>query len=464
MSASFASNFSSHRSTKSLSTGLPVRKLGLIIKREYLTRIKTKSFIIGTILVPLIGLAFCLLIIFLVNHKPTHTMRLVIVDNSGTLAQSITQGLDAKLENGQPEFNIVETIARPASPDAVQQNLRARINAEKIDAYLWIPRDPKDSFELHMRNPDNFSLIGPLSGAVDQAVISARLSERGIHLDDIKAVLHGTDLKLMKISETGEAEEKGQSIAIAVALVILLYAALLMYGIITMRSVLEEKTTRTMEVLISAVRPFELLCGKILGVAAAAFTQFAIWMISTALLFTYGALAAAGMGTGSALSGVHIPISLVLYAGIFFFGGYFLYSAMFAAIGSACSNDQDAQQLQWVAMAPLGFCIVIYSVVLHRPHFHHFRRSLRDPVLFACADVAAHFVADAARVADHPCSGPALSHHHRLDLRFRKNLSRRNPDVRQAPLPSRNVPLAPLLLECWPYSSPAPVPGFRSAG
>ena len=343
-----------------------MRKLRLIVKREYLTRIKTKGFIIGTILVPLLGLAFCLLIIFLVNHKPTHSMRLVIVDNSGTLAQPITQGLDNKLENGQPEFNIEETIVRPASPDAVQQDLRARINAEKIDAYLWIPRDPKDSFELHMRNPDNFSLIGPLSGAVDQAVISARLSERGVHLDDIKSILHGADLKLMKVSEAGEAEEKGQSIGIAIALVVLLYTALLMYGIITMRSVLEEKTTRTMEVLISAVRPFELLCGKILGVAAAAFTQFAVWMISTALLFTYGALAAMGMG-GTAMSGVHVPISLVLYASIFFIGGYFLYSSMFAAIGAACSNEQDAQQLQWIAMAPLVFCMVIYSMVLNDP-------------------------------------------------------------------------------------------------
>ncbi len=344
-----------------------MRKLRLIVKREYLTRIKTKGFIIGTILVPLIGLAFCLLIIYLVNHKPTHSMRLVIVDDSGTLAQPITQGLDAKLENGKPEFTIVETIVQPASPDAVQQDLRARINAEKIDAYLRIPRDPKQSFELHMRNPDNFSLIGPLSGAVDQAVISRRLTDRGVHLDDIKTILHGADLKLMKVSETGEAEEKGQSIGIAIALVVLLYTALLMYGIITMRSVLEEKTTRTMEVLISAVRPFELLAGKILGVALAAFTQFAIWMISTALLFSYGTLAALGMGQGSALSGVHIPISLVLYAGTFFIGGYFLYSSMFAAIGAACSNEQDAQQLQWIAMAPLVFCMVIYSMVLNDP-------------------------------------------------------------------------------------------------
>jgi ABC-2 type transport system permease protein len=344
-----------------------VRKLRLIVKREYLTRVKTKGFIIGTIIVPLIGVAFCLLIIFLVNHKPTQSMRLVIVDNSGTLAQPIAHGLDAKLENGQPEFNIVDTIVKPASPDAVQADLRTQINNGKLDAYLWIPLDPKESFELHMRNPDNFSLIGPLSGAVDQAVISGRLSERGVHLDDIKAILQGTDLKLLKVSETGESVEKGQSIGIAIALVILLYTALLMYGIITMRSVLEEKTTRTMEVLISAVRPFELLCGKILGVAAAAFTQFAIWMISTALLFSYGALAAAGMGQGSALSGVHVPVSLVIWASVFFFGGYFLYSSMFAAIGAACSNDQDAQQLQWVAMAPLVFCMVIYSVVLNDP-------------------------------------------------------------------------------------------------
>lgn len=344
-----------------------MRKLGLIIKREYFTRVKTKGFIIGTILVPLLGIAFCLLIIFLVRHKPSQTMRLVIVDNSGTLAQPITHNLDGKLENGLPEFTIVETIVRPASPDAVQQDLRSRINSEKLDAYLWIPADATQSFELHMRNPDNFALIGPLSGAVDQAVISARLNDRGVHLDDVKEILRGTDLKLLKVSEAGESVEKGQSIGIAVALVILLYTALLMYGIITMRSVLEEKTTRTMEVLISAVTPFELLLGKILGVAAAAFTQFAIWMISTALLFTYGALAAVGMGAGSALSGVHIPISLVLYAGIFFFGGYFLYSAMFAAIGSACSNEQDAQQLQWIAMAPLVFCMVIYSMVLNDP-------------------------------------------------------------------------------------------------
>jgi ABC-2 type transport system permease protein len=344
-----------------------VRKLGLIVKREYLTRVKTKGFVIGTLAVPLLGLAFCLMIVFLVNHKTESSLRFAIVDNSDGLSQSVVQGLNSKLEDGKPEFVVEQTFVRPADSDAVQTDLRNKINAGTLDAYLLIPAKNTDSFELHMRNPDNFSQIGPLSGALDQSVITQRLSQQGVHVDDLKSVLKGADLKLLKVSDRGEAEEKGQSIGIAIALVVLLYTSLLMYGIITMRSVIEEKTTRTMEVLISAVRPFELLAGKILGVAAAAFTQFAIWMTSTALLFSYGALAAMGMGGKSMLSGVHVPPSLILYATLFFFGGYFLYSAMFAAVGAACSNEQDAQQLQWLAMGPLVFCMIIYSLILNDP-------------------------------------------------------------------------------------------------
>jgi len=344
-----------------------VRKILLIIKREYLTRVRTKGFIIGTIIVPLIGLGSVLLVVFLVGHTATQSLRIVIVDNSGQLAPAIVHGLDGKLADGQPQFTVEQIVSRPASLDDLQQDLRTRINGEKLDAYLLIPPDLDQPFELHMRNPDNFGLVGPLSGAVDQAVISSRLDRRGVHFNDIQTVLKSAELKLLKVSEAGESVEKGQGIAVAIALVVLLYTALLMYGIITMRSVIEEKTTRTMEVLISSVRPFELLAGKILGVAAVAFTQFAIWMTSTALLFSFGVLASLGMTRNSPLAGVHVPISLVLYACVFFVGGYFMYASMFAAIGSACSNEQDAQQLQWLAMAPLVFCMIIYGVILNDP-------------------------------------------------------------------------------------------------
>ena len=230
-----------------------------------------------------------------------------------------------------------------------------------------IPSDLNQSVELHTKNPGNFSLLGPIIAAVNQAVVEARLSARGIHVDNVRELVRVANLQVIKVSKTGESVEKGQTFGVAIALVVLLYTTLLMYGIITMRSVLEEKTSRTMEVLISAVTPSQLLAGKILGVAGVAFTQFLIWTASVALLGSYGAAMAAMSGAGSILSALHVPLSLLIIALVYFFGGYFLYSAMFAAVGAACSNEQDAAQLQWIAMAPLVFTMVIYSLVLNDP-------------------------------------------------------------------------------------------------
>jgi ABC-2 type transport system permease protein len=344
-----------------------MRKIWLIIKREYLTRIKTKGFVIGTLIVPALGIAFALLIGFLGSHQPNQNLRLAIVDNAGGLATSVARDLDKENQSGKREFTVLESVDRPPQPQAIEEELRNRIKAGALDAFLVIPSDLNQAPELHTRNPGNFQVLGPLTTAVDQAVIEARLKLRGIHVDDVGQIVRTEDLKVIKVGESGESVEKGQTIGVAIGLVVLLYSALLAYGIVTMRSVLEEKTTRTMEVLISAVRPFELLAGKILGVAAVAFTQFLIWTASLALLLAYGGLAATMVNPNSSFSAVHLPVSLLLYMVVYFCGGFFLYSAMFAAVGAACSNEQDAQQLQWFAMAPLVFCMVIYSLVLSDP-------------------------------------------------------------------------------------------------
>jgi ABC-2 type transport system permease protein len=344
-----------------------MRKIGLIIKREYMAGVKTKAFIFTTIGFPLIGVGFFVLILFLANRQPTKTFRMAIVDDAGGLATSISQGLDAKLPNGQPEFAIVQSIEQPVSPDTVQDDLRSRINAGGLDGYLLAPRNLSQPVELHTRNTGDFALLGPLTAAVNRAVILKRLAARGIHVQDASAITGAPDLKLIKVGKTGEAVERGQSIGIAIALVILLYVSLVAYGVITMRSVLEEKTTRTMEVLVSSVRPFELLAGKVLGVAGMAFTQLTIWAVTGVLLISYGALAAKASGATSPTSDVHVPASLLVYVVIFFVGGYCLYSSLFAAIGAACSSEQDAQHLQWVAMAPLVFTMFVYSLILTDP-------------------------------------------------------------------------------------------------
>jgi ABC-2 type transport system permease protein len=342
-----------------------MRKVWLIIKREYVTRVKRRAFVIATIAVPLAGVGFMLLSAFANTRQPAHTFRMGVLDESGDLAPVLGGSLNAKLANGQPEFAIEETVDHPASLNAAQEELREKVISGGLDGYLVVPSALDAPVELHTRNPDNLRLITQLNARVNQALILARLDERGIRVSDIGDIFQTSNLKVMKITRNGESLERGQSIGISIGLVMLLYMALLMYGIVTMRSVLEEKTTRTMEALISTVRPSQLLAGKILGVAGVAFTQFGIWMAAIALVFTYGAFMSAM--SGSPISGIHIPASLLVYALIFFLGGYFLYSSFYAAIGSVCSNDQDAQQLQMLATLPLVFSVLMLGVVLTEP-------------------------------------------------------------------------------------------------
>jgi ABC-2 type transport system permease protein len=344
-----------------------MRRVWLIFKREYLTRVKTKGFVIGTLIVPVLGIGFALLVAFLGSHQSSQNLRLAIVDNAGGIAGPVTSALQQKSHGGGGKFTVVESIERPANQEAVEEELRKQINGGDLDAFLAIPADLDQAAELHTKNPGGFQFFGPLTAAVDEAVIEARLAARGVHVDGVRDIVHTRELEVIRVSATGESVEKGQTIGVAIGLVILLYSALLAYGIITMRSILEEKTTRTMEVLIAAARPVELLAGKILGVAAVAFTQFLIWTVSLALLLAYGAVAAAMVNPNSALQGIHLPVSLLIYMLAYFCGGYFLYSAMFAAIGAACSNEQDAAQLQWLAMAPLVFCMAIYMLVVTDP-------------------------------------------------------------------------------------------------
>jgi ABC-2 type transport system permease protein len=342
-----------------------MHKLWLIIKREYITRVKTKGFVIGTLIVPMVGIGFTLFIVYLVGHQSSQAMRISIVDNAGGIAPVVASDLESRQSNGKPQFTVEQLIEQPTDADAVQKDLRAKINAGNLDGYLVIPADLSQSVELHTKNSGNFSLMGPVSSAVNEGVVEARLNARGVHVDNVRDLVKSPDLQVIKVTKEGESVEKGQTIGIAIALVILLYMSLLMYGIITMRSVLEEKTTRTMEVLISAVTPSQLLAGKILGVAGVAVTQFLIWGATIVLLGSYGVAMTAMGGAGSLLSGIHVPASLMICAMIYFFCGYFLYASMFAAVGAACSSEQDAQQLQWIAMAPLVFTMLIYTVVLN---------------------------------------------------------------------------------------------------
>ena len=343
-----------------------MRKVWLIIKREYSTRVRTKGFVLGTIAVPVFSIGIMAFSIFLATRLTDRTVRLAIIDNVGGLSAAVTAGLNVRLPNGKPEFEVVKTVTQPQSEEPVRKELRADIRNDRLDAYLVLERGGKAEF--HTKNPGDYTMVQPLARAVHDAVVASRLEARGVHITEIGDVTRGTDVKIIKITKYGEAEDSGQTFLIAISVAMLLYVTLIMYGVITMRSVLEEKTSRIVEILISAVRPFQLLTGKILGVAGVAFTQYMIWVTSAALLGTYGAVMVNTLRPNADFPHIHFSAGLLVYPIIYFVLGYLLYASLFAAVGAAASNEQDAQQFQWPVMMPLVFSFLMYIMVVRDPN------------------------------------------------------------------------------------------------
>lgn len=345
-----------------------MRKIWLVIKREYITRVKSKGFVLATIGVPLLSAGILALSIVMAIRQTGHPLKLAIVDDAGGLGGQIGENLAGEKRNdGQPRFKIIKVLDQPTAEPGVRNSLRAQVNGGQLDGYLVIPKGLA-YVEFHTKNAADFMIYGPVETAVNHAVIARRLSEQGVRVSNVAELMKGINMKVIKVSQQGESEDSGQTFVMGLILAMLLYITLIMYGVITMRSVLEEKTTRIVEVLVSAVRPFQLLFGKIIGVAAVAFTQYFIWITTGLLLATYGSVMATAVSPGASFPHVHVPVSLLIYLGIYFILGYFLYASLYASVGAASSNDQDAQQLQMVATFPLLFGFIMYNAVLRDPN------------------------------------------------------------------------------------------------
>ena len=180
---------------------------------------------------------------------------------------------------------------------------------------------------------------------------------------EVEALLTPINLKTVRV-EKGKEGASGTTVFVtAFGMVMLLYVVVLIYGISVMRSVIEEKSTRILEVLLSSVTAKELLAGKILGVGAVGLTQILIWVTCAVLFSVPGFIAAK-----SFLGEVHIPVAGMVAFAIFFLLGYLLYSSMYAAIGSMVTTDQEAQQMQWPAMIPIILAVFLMNPVLQHPN------------------------------------------------------------------------------------------------
>ncbi|HEX5483410.1 MAG TPA: ABC transporter permease [Terriglobia bacterium] len=346
-------------------------KLWFVVKREYLTRVATKGFIISTVAIPLFIIGLIVFQVMMAARQPLHTLRISIADETGQLGE-ITASLLAKqkLPDGRPAFLVSHVYEHPPSPESLRPKLTTMTRRQQLDGYLWIPSGVASGQkpELVVANPGAFPMLDPFTSALREAMIATRLKSQGVRVENLSTLLRASGVRLIHLTGKGESEDRGQAFVIAIAMATVLYGSLLMYGLTTMRSVLEEKTTRMMEILVSSVRPFELLAGKILGVAAVGLTQFLIWAISGGLLAAYGFRMV--RGANPAGSGFHIdlPPAVLAYAVIYFIIGYFLFAAMYAAVGSVVSSEQDAQQLQMPITLLLVGSYILFGIVMRDPN------------------------------------------------------------------------------------------------
>lgn len=354
-----------------------MHKIWLICKREYVTRVMKKSFLLMTLLSPLLIVVFYGFIFYFSFNKE-------LADEQKTILVNDTTGFfDNKLEpseNIQFKYQAISLDSSKIALDSKNYYAILSINKEN-DHY---------TYQLLSNEQPSLGTLSAISDKLEKVLKDKHLQSKGIEAGILKE-LNDISVHITTQKNTESGIEKGNSGATTIIGFIgafLIYFFIFLYGVQVMKGVIEEKTNRIVEVIISSVKPFQLMLGKITGIAMVGFTQFSIWVILVTSLsgpvaalvmemanIDPSALAKGGKeismqgGNLELLSGFsHINIPLILSLFIFYFiGGYLFYGALFAAVGSAVDNETDTQQFMLPITLPLIFSIGIAQTVINSP-------------------------------------------------------------------------------------------------
>lgn len=346
------------------------KKTWVIAKREYVSRLKTKGFWISTVALPLLMAAW-LILPTLIMSKTRSSLDLAVVDETGRVGRALADR-EAEMEAGEGDQKVALTleIVEPAGdPEAQRAALDQRIRDEEIDAWLWISPESLDANEIeyHGRSVSNFLTLEILERTLSTVVREDRLAQAGYDTQEVGKLTEGVDLRTVRVTDKGtEADTGAGNLILAVGLFFTLYMALVIYGNLVMQGVLEEKSNRVVEVVISTVKPTELMGGKLVGIGAVGLTQLLIWLLSAAALTAPGLVAAvATMPEGMNLPDFELGIMAHFVA--LFVLGYVMYASFYALIGSAFNSPQEAQQLAGVAVMFLIAPMVFFIPILNDP-------------------------------------------------------------------------------------------------
>lgn len=372
-----------------------MNKIGLIIQREYLTRVRKKSFIIMTILGPVLMAALFIVPVWLAMNEEDDA-NIMVIDDSMLFHERMED--TEKIHFIFPEFGLALDSAKSQM-----------IGNEEIDAVLVIHEKimttPSGVQLIYDKQP-GINVIRYIENTLENDIEKFKLAKSGISQATIEAAKTNIQLVTTKLDEVGEESKSNTELSMVVGMFsgILIYMFIFLYGVQVMRGVIEEKTNRIIEVIISSVKPFELMMGKIIGIALVGLTQFLLWVVLSTTLISGGqslveqhfAEQETGTSIEEAMSGSQslapeqeeiaeaqlneaavnelfdnismIDFPVILGSFLFYFlGGYLIYSALFAAVGSAVDNEADTQQFMLPITLPIIFSFVMAQVVINNP-------------------------------------------------------------------------------------------------
>jgi ABC-2 type transport system permease protein len=340
-----------------------VTRAWTVAKREYLERVRSKAFLIGTLVGPILLVGLSVGPSLLMAKQRGKPLRVALVCDRVDLRDAVEKALAGKTVANAPRFLIQPAEAGPA--DAARLRMKDAILKGTLDGYLYLPPDvlERSAAEYYGKNVSNVMDIGLLDRSVEEALTTFRLEAEGLTAERIKALTRKLDLKTVRVSESGDRVDRGASFILSMVLMMILYTALAMWGAALMNGVIEEKTSRVVEVIASSIPATQFFMGKVAGVGAAGLTQFLVWALCLGGIGAYAAKA-------TALAGVslpEIPAVMIVFFVVFFVLGYFLYGVMYAAVGAAVNSQQEAQGFVMVVILPLVAGFMFFPMVLQSP-------------------------------------------------------------------------------------------------
>ena len=346
-----------------------MRETVLIIKREFRERVASKSFLVGTLLFPLLMIALMVLP-RLVGRGGSQWDLALVSEAPAEVTDAFEQLLTAPSE-AEDDANQYRLVRVDGPIATVRQRLADRLKSEELDGYIAVPADvlQSGSIVFRARKGGSFDVIRELRTAGTRAVQRERLRQSGIDASAVAALV--APVKIDEARLTDDGEQRGGALSTfltAYIVAFVIYIMTTLYGVAVMRSVLEEKTNRIAEVLMSTIRASSLMAGKIIGVGSAAVAQVVIWVAITAIVVKLSPRLGGGFSLPEpALQALNVPPATGLLLFLYFLLGFFLYASVFAIVGAAVTSEQEAQSVQFLALIPMIAPMLFMETILNAP-------------------------------------------------------------------------------------------------